>query len=689
MATFGQSITPRRLVLDLGDTGEELTRLKFFRRLVRCMCRVGMELHSCSSPWPHADQVSGGIVDENPAFSETDTAGPFAASVAILTFPTAETFDRIIEGSGYSYTVTYRPCIFVSMSTQEDTASLTGTVDRSAINIYLDAGAVPWGGAGPYQWGNCADVGDMLTRNGLATVQTGQGYTGNSLYNLAAYTGTPRHVNYSGFKGGLRVYLDNWKSWSGDSGSRTGLLRVGYWDVSLGKGGLHIMVGRSARDKRTYMNGGFLFHGERIPNRARIPANDTNLRHICPVSAVFAAEDMDPTQGTPYWVKTVYLRVNNGQYDPAEYRNPGPVQTWDSAIRGEAALLYPYVFNRHNLSYKSKDNWLAIDGYPTKTIGGSARFVAQRLILFPSYGDENWNNTSHRPGSTASWDDRSVGQRDVIHADWEDAWHFPSVRLIGHFSYGNNSNASLGNFVNLTDPDTSKLWRVMTLGSQYGDGDEPSLLLDVTGETVYTSIPAWTYTGTSSFSYTFNAVPSGALTTQPPSVSGTPPTQLATPILTSPSNLYVANTGAVGPWAKSATQTDSLESVNATNASNTTTLEVYIDLPPGTDSRFDFYVAFELFLSAPATNANFTAQFDTLSPSTGAYTNKVNIQQNNAFVAYGPFNVKAKAYDSPNATSGSRLRFQFRNVRVTSAAGTQTMRVRNITITAKRLQTEP
>ena len=672
---FGGDIPPRRYTY-IG--WESLTRKAFFTRLCRILARIGMQHHEFASP---GVMPNGRLVSED-GNVYTTYGGHSWGSIEVFTFPSNQTFDVKLNFTGVSYVLPCKPVLFVVMGTSGSTTTSTVT-DNNNTNIYLDIGYVYAGIVGPYNNLNQFSILNMQHANQLTPIVAANSINYITTYDANLYT------TFSANKSGARIFVSNWQP--GDDylpGSRTAKLILKSWDVSLGPGGLHIQCGTGDTNDNTkynVMNCLFAFCGERFRSRAKSPNTaasqyDINRRTFFPVTAFFLKE-------TTYSPVSLYYHHADSIADPTQSTYSAYYSSYE---RQETVTLTVSAFSRVNSGrYVDNESTRLPDSLSPKIIDNVGRNIMTRLVFRPFAGTETGSG-GRRPADAAWWDNSSFTS---LRQNWSDFFTSDYLRI-------SDIVTPIG--TNLIDPNSGKTWRPIPWEGPSGAG---RLLLNVTGETVYTTIPSsWNY-GVET-TYTYNISTLGAAPNSAPGPTGNPPV-LGTPFGTSanglPSNLYSTITiaGTVAQSWSHTTGNDYLEArINNIAGSNSTTLTLYFDLPVGTDTRYVFSLEMDASLTGGTENSATQSLYVQATLPLGRPTVNANYSSDSRYWRIAPagsnsgnssFLFTSRGIVIPYPITNGYGRFCITIILATSTTpSTQLIaRVGNFRIRAKRLLTDP
>jgi len=239
--------------------------------------------------------------------------------------------------------------------------------------------------------------------------------------------------------------------------------------VVLSAGGLVVCTGRGQGSSEFAQYHGFaiMFHGARIPGRARAPMNDPNRDRV------------NPTFMLPF-------RTTNGEYltTPGDAHHRGHILGAQFDLQMAPNGLDPINFHLYNLSNVDK----AVYADLFNIVRNSPRVVAGvgRHILDPIIGIPN----ARRGTSTELYGPvDSVQSTTRVSPTWEDFFYFPGMRWA-------DLTAPIGNY---EDPDTSVNWWIVPMANT-----GMRLAINVEGATDVTvaSIPALALDSTESYDLT-------------------------------------------------------------------------------------------------------------------------------------------------------------------------------------------
>jgi hypothetical protein len=662
MATFGQSIPVKILEM---TTQETHSRQSFVRKLIRALVSVGMVFHAA----PTAD---GWSLLDTTLDDATDRFGQSTGRVFIFTYPTSETFDRVVSYNGTDYTVPYKPCLCLCVSAWVDTSARSSL--NSDMNVYLEPGAIPAGDVGPFVYARQFALLDVMNDNAFRNVANQAGMGGNYTHNLVVRN-TFTTVLAAG-RTGRRAGIDNWAPYGTGTGSKTALLTTRYWYLYLGPGGLYIQVGSSnevGSDLRLdVLNTAFIFAGQRIANRAAV--SDPNVRHVCPVLAWDMSADttLQESNGIAGAVRlrSLYVRRSNKLAPSSDPR------TYDSAANGEDVASYVYAIRRLDRRYNDNSHWMRPFDESPKLVGGVGTSVLDRLMLADNYG-LNGLTSAARPGDV-QWFDAAYGTtQNTLSATWDAFWYIPGVRVT-------DAIIPAGEF---TNPSTSDVWI-----ARRAYATPATLCFLANSPTRLSAFPTnWTTTsGTQTFTYNFtgytarNSAPTSAqpLPSGCAATTGTPNSGsgLASPVYDIENFL----SGTTGTWAVVGGQ-NYWQSVVSTVTSQPA-LQMYFDIPSGADTTYDLKLSFSASLRGGVeNNATYTLYFQVFDVAANGWYTMFTMQSAgaNAGNASYTYTNRGSFAMQPHYQEGGRLLCRWVHNHG-SAGAAATAQIGDISITASK-----
>lgn len=632
MPDFGASI-PAKVYQRFGYVN--YTRRELAQELARALDAVGMVFHEATSSWNILDPAT------NVSAYTDQTNGQ--AGFFFFTFPTAETFER--QAAGSAEIVQYKPCIVMVLGGGTDGVSYTQAV-YPGVHIEFHLAMFRATDGAP----SMANAIGFNTLRNAPTAMRGfhaATYSDAQAGDLNRYQSWPR--------------LTYWKPYPGSAWTTVNqLLQVKSVTVHLGPGGL-IIAGGAADNPADKANIASLFNyicvfgGKRVPNRARLPANDKELTRFCPVhewfAGVYDSTYFTSADGPRSRIRFVDLFAQYGDRDSlADYQ-----------------ALYTEV---HALDLFDQ-RYGTLGSFPTvispRIIGGVARNILSPLVLVPRTGYETLTTTQG-----FFYPRTEDGVYDL--QTWEDMYYTDTFRT-------SDPSLPLGENV---DPDTGTKWWghylpvvanmcAYKLGASY---DAMSTLpVRAYGTDV---VHAYDFTNVTVVSGVANPVGNG----------------LASAVTVT----MVQISGSQGAFSKVAGQ-NYFESTFTSSYPHSVGMEFEIDLPAGIDSRWLPVVNVSAYLRGGRadTPAQCFAQFDvrpnyannpgwsgwqTIAYAAGSNTG-------HAMYTYAPRDPAAlRAQSSNSDASVFKIRFRISHYITSNTSVTypQTFRVGDISLSFRRWQ---
>lgn len=406
MTAYGQSITPKWF---LDRTPMAMTKMGFVRHLHRALLTVGMvPIRRFMPTVPPSGSTNYWLENNNQWMNLEDAQWDELPVVAKrddfifwYDYPSAETFQ--VNG------ITYRPILMVTCPLDMTDGSNQGS-NQTAITIssgYRRADRIMRGDLTPWTrlYVSASNYGGLLTTSAL----------------------TAGHE-------GMRVVLWNWKiNAASVNATYNQTLAVANFHVILGRGGLVIQVGSGVgkSDSNDVLSCAFLFGGARIPGRARVPEDDSNLNRINPVMPLALT-----TQSTSYFYQTSF-----GADDVTLFgaRLSSYVMGMQHDLLPSLNGVMAHLFNLENIERPL----LPVSSVDTKesprNVGGTGAHILQRIVYL------TWNEIN---AAAALFGPMRPSIRSQPVPTWEDLWTFPAVRAA-------DRTAPYGEYV---DPVTGTNW---------------------------------------------------------------------------------------------------------------------------------------------------------------------------------------------------------------------------------------